>query len=61
MAHKAIIAKISAVEEIPGADKIHLATVLGEKVVVSKEWGVDHIGVFFPVDVQLSEEYCRGK
>lgn len=59
MAHKCIIAKISAVEEIPGADKIHVAIVLGERVVVSKEWGVDHIGVFFPVDVQLSEEYCR--
>lgn len=59
MAHKCIIAKISAVEEIPGADKIHVAIVLGEKVVVAKEWGVDHIGVFFPVDVQLSEEYCR--
>lgn len=59
MAHKAIIAEIKEVREIPGADKIHLAIVLGERVVCSKEWGVGHVGVFFPVDVQLSEEYCR--
>lgn len=59
MAHKAIIAKISAVHAIAGAEKIHLATVLGEQVVVGKDWGVGHVGVFFPVDLQLSEEFCK--
>lgn len=59
MAHKAIIAKISAIHAIAGADKIHLATVLGEQVVVGKDWGVGHVGVFFPVDLQLSEEFCK--
>lgn len=44
MAHKAIVAKISEVIEIPGADKIHVAKVLGENVVVSKEWGVGFEG-----------------
>lgn len=59
MSHKAIIAKIDRVEEIPGAEKIQLAYVLGEPVVVGKDWGVGYIGVFFPVDLQLSEEYCH--
>lgn len=59
MGHKAIIAKITAVQDIPNADKIHVATVLGEQVVVSKEWGVGHVGLFFPVDLQLSEEFCK--
>ena len=59
MAHKAIIAKITAVQDIPNADKIHVATVLGEQVVVSKEWGVGYVGIFFPVDLQLSEEFCK--
>ena len=57
MAHKAIVAKITEVIEIPGADKIHVAKVLGESVVVSKEWGVGFLGVLFPVDVQLSEGF----
>ena len=57
--HKAIIAKIDEVIEIPGADKIHLAIVLGERVVVSKDWGVGFIGVLFPVELQLSEEFCH--
>lgn len=43
--HKAIVAKITRIEEIPGADRIHLATVLGESVVVSKEWGVGFEGI----------------
>lgn len=59
MAHKAIIAQITEVFPIPGADRIHLAKVLGESVVVSKEQGVGYTGVFFPVDLQLSEEFCR--
>lgn len=59
MAHKAIVAQITEVMAIPGADRIHVARVLGENVIVSKEWGVGHIGILFPVGVCLSEEYCR--
>lgn len=59
MGHKAIVAQITEVIEIPNADKIHLAKVLGESVVVSKEWGVGFEGILFPVDVQLSEDFCH--
>jgi hypothetical protein len=59
MNHKAIVAEITQVIPIAGADKIHLAKVLGENVIVSKEWGVGFTGVLFPVDVQLSEEFCH--
>lgn len=55
---KAIVAAVTAVMEIPGADKIQVAVVLGEQVIVSKDVGVGYVGVFFPVDTQLSEEYC---
>ncbi len=57
--HMAIIAKVTEVVAIPGADKIHVAKVLGESCIVSKEVGVGYIGVLFPVDLQLSEEYCK--
>lgn len=58
MAHKAIIAKIESIVPIEGADRIQVGYVLGEPVVISKEYKVGDMGVFFPVDVQLSEEYC---
>ena len=59
MGHKAIIAKIDRVVPIEGADRIKIAMVLGEQVIVSKEWQQGMVGVFFPVDVQISEEYCQ--
>lgn len=59
MGHKAIVAKITEVIEIPGANTIHIAKVLGENVVVTKDWGVGFVGVLFPVDVQLSEDFAK--
>lgn len=59
MGNKAIIAQVTEVHEIPGADRIHLARVLGESVVVSKDVGVGFIGVLFPVGVALSKEYAK--
>ena len=59
MSYKCFVAQITRVQEIPGADKIHCATVLGSKVVVAKDWGVGYVGLFFPVDTQLSEEFCK--
>ncbi len=56
--HKAFIAKIDKVQDIPNADRIHIAYVLGESVVVSKDWGVGKVGVFFQEGLQLSEEFC---
>ncbi len=57
--YAAIIAKIDRVEPINGADKIQIAYVLGEPVVVSKDWTVGKVGVFFAPDTQLSEEFCH--
>lgn len=59
MAHKAIVAQVTEIIAIPGADKIQIARVLGENVVVSKEVQVGYVGILFPVDVQLSEEFCH--
>lgn len=55
--YKAIVAKIDKVVDIEGADSIHTAFVLGEQVVVAKDWGVGKVGLFFPADTQLSEEF----
>jgi hypothetical protein len=57
--YAAMIAKIDRVEPIQKADRIQVAYVLGEPVIVSKDWGVGKVGVFFAPDTQLSEEFCK--
>lgn len=59
MSHKIIVARIAAIDEIVGANTIQAARVLGETVVVGKDYKVGDIGLFFPVDLQLSEQYVR--
>jgi hypothetical protein len=59
MSHKAIVAQVTDVIQIVGANNIQIAVVLGEQVIVSKDVGVGYVGVLFPIDLQLSEEYCR--
>lgn len=56
--HKCIVAKIDKIVDIPGADKIQTAYVLGEQVIVSKDWGEGKVGLLFPEGLQLSEEFC---
>lgn len=55
---KAIVARVSKVIEIPTASNIHVAVVLGENCIVSKDVGVGYVGLLFPADTQLSEQYC---
>lgn len=57
--YKAIIAKIDSVLPIEGADRIQIAKVLGESVIVSKELNIGYTGVFFCSGTQLSEEFCK--
>jgi len=56
--HKAVVAKIDALNEIPGANAIQVAHVLGECVVVNKNAQVGDVGVFFQPELQLSEDFC---
>lgn len=56
--HKAIVTRVTEVIEIPGADRVQISVVLGEHCVTSKEVNVGDVGILFPVDVQLSEEFC---
>lgn len=57
--HKAIVTRVTEVIEIPGADRVQISVVLGEHCVTSKDVKVGDVGILFPVDVQLSEEFCR--
>lgn len=59
MAHKAFIAKVEQVVQIEGAKTVQMAIVLGTQLVVGLDTKVGDIGVFFPSELQLSNDYCR--
>ena len=59
MSGEAIVARIDKVEEIPDANTIQIAYVLGERCIVGKDSKVGDIGILFPAETQLSEEYCH--
>lgn len=59
MSYKAIVGKLTNVRPHSNADKIKLATVYGSQVVISLENTEGQLGIFFPTDGKLSEEFCK--
>ena len=59
MAYKGYIAELKNVRKHPNADRLQLGDVFGNTVCVSLEYKEGEVGVYFPVDGQLSEEYCE--
>lgn len=57
--YKAYITNLKNVRPHPNADRLQLADCFGNTVCVSLEYKEDDLGVYFPVDGQLSEEFCQ--
>lgn len=57
--YKAVITKLTNVRPHGNADRLQLATVLGNQVVVGLDNYEGQLGIFFPTDGQLSEEYAN--
>ncbi len=55
--YAAIVVKVSNTIPLEGFDKIHAAIILGNQVIVDKSITKDTIGLYFPVECQLSKEY----
>lgn len=55
--YKCFVAKIDKTIPIEKADNIHIALVMGEQVIVSKNWTEGKEGLFFTSDTQLSPEF----
>ena len=53
----ATIAKISNIVELDNCDNVQAAIVLGSQVIVSKDTKKDDVGIFFPIECKLSDEY----
>ena len=59
MAYVGYITQIKNVRKHPNADRLQLAECFGNTVVLGMEYVENQVGVYFPVDGQLSEEFCQ--
>ncbi len=57
--YSVIIAKVDKTTPIVGADKIHTITVLGNYIVTQKSVSVGDVGIYFPVECKISDEFLR--
>ena len=56
--HCGYVVKVSELRKHSNADRLQVATFFGNDTIVDLSVKVGDIGVYFPVDLQLSEEYC---
>lgn len=59
MNHQAIVSRVTETVDIPGANTVHTAVVLGEFCICGKDVKKGDIGILFPEGLQLSEEYTK--
>ena len=57
--YAAVVVEISKLEEIPGMDRVQFAIILGQSVIVSKDVAIGDLGIYFPVECRLSEEFLK--
>lgn len=56
--YNAVVVKLKNVIKHPNADKLQLSTVVGCQIIVGLDNHNGDLGVYFPTDGQLSEEFC---
>lgn len=56
--YNAYVVKIEHLRLHPNADRLQVATIFGEDTCVSLDVKLGDLGLYFPVDGQLSEEFC---
>ena len=57
--HVGYVIQIKELNKHPNAHSLQIATIFGESVIVDLSVKIDDIGIYFPIDLQLSEEYCN--
>lgn len=56
--HVAFVVKVNKLEKHPNADRLMIATFFGNSTMVDLNVKEGDIGIYFPIDLQLSEEFC---
>lgn len=55
--YAATVVQINKLVELEGCDNVQAAIIMGNQVIVSKDTKVGDIGLYFPLETQLSEKY----
>ena len=56
--HVGYVVQIKELHPHSNADRLQIATIFGASVIVGLDVKIGDLGVYFPIDLQLSEEYC---
>lgn len=56
--HVGYVVKVQKLDKHPNADRMQIATFFGNTTCVDLDTQIGEIGIYFPVDLQLSEEFC---
>ena len=59
MAYTGFITTLKNVHKHPNADRLQIGECFGNSVIVSMDYKEGQLGVYFPTDGQLSEEFCK--
>lgn len=57
--YQATVIQIDNLRPHSNADRLQLTTIHGNQVIVSIDNKIGDVGIYFPTDGQLSEEYCK--
>ena len=57
--HCGYVVQVKELRKHSNADRLQVATFFGNDTIVGMDTKIGDIGVYFPVDLQLSERYCK--
>jgi hypothetical protein len=57
--HCGYVVQINELHPHSNADRLQVTVIFSQNVIVDLNTKVGYLGVFFPIDLQLSEEYCE--
>ena len=58
MAYTGFVVKVEQLRKHTNADRLQIATIFGNDTIVSMDTKCGDLGIYFPVDGQLSERFC---
>ena len=59
MAYTGFIVKVEHLRKHTNADRLQIATFFGNDTIVGLDVQIGDVGIYFPIDGQLSERYCQ--
>ena len=59
MSYCGYVVEVKELRKHSNADRLQIATFFGNDTIVGLDTKVGDVGIYFPIDGQLSEDYCK--